>query len=151
MKITQAARRLAASALVLGLVGCAYSQFQNMNPAYYDQVANQRAFAKHCFDGGYWPAKLYADMETGVDSQLSVLNFDREKLHEKTVAQFKSIRVTESSCRDAEVVAYQVIARGELIQRNLAAGRGQTQSSTPMPQVRQPVWCNRIGTTTMCN
>lgn len=151
MKLKHNARTLCAiSLLALTLVGCA-TRAQSMTEAEYLEIGSFRAWTKLCFDAQMMTPREYADSEGAIDVHLTRRTYDSDYLHAKTMAVFNREVANPAFCREVQAKAYNTVRTAGIIQSNRAEARAAASYSTPMPQVQKPIWCNRIGSTTMCN
>jgi hypothetical protein len=149
----------AALALTMMLVGGA-AQAQALTAEQYQTIAEFRAWSKLCFDAELMTPQHYANSESAIDVLLTGRRFDREFLHNKTMEIFNREVANPVDCRTIEAQGYQVQTAAGTAQRNQAnerAAAAQSQREFNEAATRfgnsipRPVWCNRIGTMTMCN
>lgn len=142
---------LLSAVLTLGLSGCAYDGLLDMNENGYNYYSDVMAFSERCFQLDRVSPELMSDTVHNLGVVVSLLTHDANKLRQMYASKMDRLSDTENiNCRSAEVQMRNVIAHGERIQRNQAAQASRPVFNTT-PSVNKPIWCNTVGTITMCN
>lgn len=109
------------------------------------------AGASHkCFQAGYLDPKLHADSRSALNTLLSTWNYDAVRMRTLMELEYKEVNATAQSCRVVESNVHQLINTAN----QYTEGRRTSQKGSyevPQPTVSKPIWCNRIGSMTMCN
>jgi hypothetical protein len=135
------------SLVVMLTVGCS-PRFITLSDEEYNYYSAYMAFSEACFQTGNLSPKLFGDAQHNLGVVLSIRDFDRDKLKQDAYLILKEISSTNlSDCPRVEADSYSIIKHGERIQSNL---------DKPAPVISYPtpnklLWCNTVGTVTMCN
>jgi hypothetical protein len=133
------------------LFGCAYNGLLDMNDDGYEYYSEVMSFSERCFQLGKVSPELMSDTTHNLGVVLSIVNYDRNRLNAMYKEKLQRLSYsTNVNCSATEVGMRNVIAHGERIQRNQEAQASRPQINTYSPPPR-PVYCNQIGTMTLCN
>ena len=139
------------SALCLAVSGCAYNGLLDMTEQGYNYYSDVMAYSERCFQLGQVSPELMASTAHNLGVVVSLQNHDPNQLSQNYVTKMNTLSSTSSvNCRVTEVEMRKVIAHGERIQRNQAAQAGRLTVPMTVP-TNNPIWCNTVGTITMCN
>lgn len=144
-------KKAALAAAFLAVFGCTYNGLLDMDEQGYNYYSDVMAFSERCFQLGQVSPELMASTAHNLGVVVSLLNHDPNQLKQRYSEKLNGLSSTFNvGCRATEVEMRKVIAHGERIQRNQAAQAGRSVVPTTVP-FNKPVWCNTVGTTTMCN
>lgn len=144
-------KKVVLSALILVVSGCAYDGLLDMNEQGYNYYSDVMAYSERCFQLGQISPELMASTAHNLGVVVSLLTHDPNQLSQSYATKLNWLSSTSNvNCRATEVEMRKVIAHGERIQRNQAAQAGRPVVPTAVPS-NKPIWCNTVGTITMCN
>lgn len=136
----------------LSLVGCA-TRRQLPDEAYVD-AGRMLGASKRCFEANLMSPQLYANTERAIEYRLASYEVDQATLIAQKMRAWSNTKASPELCRNAEAAAFKVIAvAGEIKSDRAAAAAADQQLLNTVIQngaVQKPIYCNRIGNTTMC-
>lgn len=141
---------IASSILVIVMVsGC--STTKPLPEEQYGQAAAMIGGLELCFNAGKITPKMYAETKAAINYGLSTWTYDQSKLQSKTIALTSKQKVTPQLCRMVEANAHSAIANSHLHQQQRATNAANLSRSLEQLNRNKPVYCNKIGNTTICN
>lgn len=141
---------IASSMLVIVMVsGC--STTKPLPEEQYAPTAAMIGGLDLCFNAGKITPKMYAETKAAINYQLSTWTYDQSKLQNKTTALTSKQKVTPQLCRMVEANAHSAIANSNSHQQKRAADAANFSRSLEQLNRNKPVYCNKIGNTTICN
>ncbi len=145
--------KLSFTIVVLAVItasGCATNS-STMPESKYNSFSSFWASMQACFKNEYIDPQMYGEAKGAFLYVLEAWKFDQEKMTNMMNEAYSNARPSSSMCRTTEGEAYHIISSV----RERRASRKNTQittsSTSSAPSNNWPVFCNTIGTTTMCN
>jgi uncharacterized protein YejL (UPF0352 family) len=141
---------IASSLLVIIMVaGC--STTKPLPEEQYGPTAAMIGGLDLCFNAGKITPKMYAETKAAISYRLSTWTYDQSKLRNKTAALTGKQKATPQLCRMVEATAHSAIANSNSHQQQRAASAAAFSRSLEQMNRNKPVYCNKIGNTTICN
>lgn len=137
---------------VLALSSCATSS--PMPDEKYAQFAGFAAGTQKCFEAGLMEPKMYAETKDATRVVLGSWTLDNAKMKNAMAESYRQLRTpTAQDCRQVEGTAYEMIGASGRHRANVEANDRDMKEAVNQfnSSVRKPVWCNRFGSTVMCN
>lgn len=132
------------------LSGCATKK--QMTQDTYQTFSRAGVIADVCLAEGHITPQMYGDIRQALHTLLSSWTFDMNELN-STTSIMQRLYPTRSAqeCRRFEGEAYSLIAQAN--QHRAAVQENQRSFNNAVNQLSfpRPIYCNRIGTMTMCN
>jgi hypothetical protein len=126
-----------------------------MSEEKYQQFSNFVGWTQKCFEGNYMSPQTYADTKNAFGYLLNTWNYDSEKLTSMMRGAYAGASATQQSCRQIEANAYQLIAASNQhrsdTRENMKNWNEAIQEFNRGMQRNKPIYCERYGTTTICN
>ena len=125
----------------------------------HEQLGLYTGQLRQCFDREMVSPKFYADTVHAMAMLSEANGYDRDIIKYASNAAYAQTVANTSLCRQVEATGYSFqtkLAQSEAKVLQDAANR-QIRSQAPAvqaesyPQVQKPIWCNRVGSMTMCN
>lgn len=140
-----------AAALTVG--GCATTS--TLPEAKYEQFSRFAGWTQKCFENNFISPQMYAETKNALAYTLGTWNYDTGKMQSMIRSAYTSATPNAGGCRQTEANAYQLIAA---VNQNRSDRKESQRSLNESVQefnrsmsTNKPVYCNRIGTMTMCN
>jgi hypothetical protein len=145
-------KKLLLSLVVIGSTSCA-GAFGPVNldlaEEGYFQYSLYMYGVESCMQSGEISPELAGQGMNGLTRKLSVVSYDRNKLTQMYKKRKEDFPIPNSKdCDRMEMITHQYIGEGNTIARNQANRPVQTYVT---PAINKPLWCNTVGTVTMCN
>lgn len=122
-----------------------------MPDSHYQWLSDFAGNMEKCFEGNYINPKHYADSKNASFYMASKWSVDVERLKQMTRSAYSQASATPQKCRQIEAASYQMIAQADQSQSNERANNQAINDTLREINRNKPVYCNQIGTTTMCN
>lgn len=136
------------------LAGCATSSPQ-MPESNYQKFSGFIGFLQKCFEQEYIGPQMYADSKNALSYTLSTWSYDQFKLSNMINQAYSNTYANKQDCRQIEANAYQLIANANQHNANVKANQQSSQQAwdNALKELNKnkPVYCNTIGTMTICN
>lgn len=133
--------------------GCATKSV--MPEGKYQHFAEFVGYTQNCFERGHLSPQLYADAKNAVSHLLGTWDFDQAKMTFMMKTAYMQGSPDASTCRQIEANAYQLISVANQHKSDVKESQQQLSSAiqdfNKSMSTNKPIFCNRIGTTTMCN
>lgn len=140
--------KLLSGITALTLIGCA----SPMPDAHYQHFSDFFVHLHQCFEKEYINPQMYAEAITAGAYMLNTWEYDQNKLSSMVVQSAGSITyVTQASCRKTQADAYQFITNAEQHRVNQKESQQAWDNAMKELNKNKPVYCNSIGTMTICN
>lgn len=137
-----------AVATVMLTAGCATSSMSDSN---YQRFGSMAGYLQKCFDAGYINSQLYADAKNALSYVVSTWSYDRERLEAETSFIIRNGVASPQICRQTEADAYQVVSATGRHRADSLENQRTINDAINAANSKKPVYCNTIGTVTMCN
>ena len=111
-------------------------------------------FAGHlqkCFEQQYIDARLYSEAKTAYSQIVNLWDYDRAKLRSMIAEDYRNASVDSATCRDIEANSYSLIAKARESRSNARQEQVDINNAIREMNRNKPVYCNQIGSVTMCN
>ncbi|OGB08974.1 MAG: hypothetical protein A3E79_17220 [Burkholderiales bacterium RIFCSPHIGHO2_12_FULL_61_11] len=145
--------KIAVTALVsvVMLSSCATSS--PMPDETYQKFGRFAAGTQRCFEAGHINAQLYADSTGAVHALLGTWTYDEAKMRRTMDYMYRDEAATPQTCRQIEAAAYSLISQATQHRANVQANRREMADAMNKfnNSIRKPIYCDTIGTMTMCN
>lgn len=145
MDTTKAAALLAVGVV---LVGCASSP---MRQEHYERFGKFAARAQKCFEAGYIDPKLNADAKNAFAVLLNTWTYDSAKMRSMAEFEYQRTNANLETCRTVESDAHQLVSLADQHRQNLRENERAVNDAVSRITIPKPIYCNTIGTMTMCN
>lgn len=139
--------------------GCATSS--PMPEERYKQFSLVAVGAEKCLSEGYITPKLYSDTKDAYRTVLRTWDYDDKKMTNMIYEMNRTLPTPNAKdCRGFEAVAYQMISSANQHIENKKEERRSTEEAIKQfnnsiqqfnNSIPKPIYCNKIGTMTMCN
>ena len=121
----------------------------------YQQFSSFIGWTQKCFENNHMSPQTYADTKNAVGYLLGTWRYDTGKMGSMMRDAYARISPSKASCRQTEANAYQLIAlanqhRGDEKESQRNWNEALQEFNRNM-SANKPIYCNRIGTMTMCN
>lgn len=150
MKITRSAILLT---VIVVLFGCASASpgRQEMKQENYHSFSKFAVGVQKCFEAEYINAKLHADAKDAFSILVNTWRYDNNNLQSMMQYGYTQTSATPEYCRTIESEAHQVISSANRHRQNIRDNQQTTYDIPIQSTINKPIFCNRIGTVTMCN
>lgn len=145
--------KLYALAAALTVGGCATTR--TMPDEKYEQFSRFAAWTQRCFENNFMSPQMYAETKNAVGYMLGTWSYDTGKIQSMMRSAYADAVPNAASCRQIEANAHQLIATAK---QNKSDRKESQRSLNEAVQefnrsisTNKPIYCNRIGTMTMCN
>lgn len=134
---------------VILITGCATTS--PMPETHYKEISSFAANLHQCFEKDYISPQLYADTKNAVSYTLNTWSYDENKLKSMADDVYRQINPDQRICRQVEAAAYQLLSRNN--QHRVDQRQNQTDINDALKEINKnkPIYCNTIGTMTLCN
>lgn len=136
------------------LAGCATSS-SPMPESHYQNFSGFVGYLQKCFEQEYIEPQMYADSKNALSYTLSTWSYDQSKLSNMINQAYYNTYANKQNCRQTEANAYQLITKAKQHRANVKANQQASQQAwdNAMKELNKnkPVYCNTIGTMTICN
>lgn len=142
-----------AAVVALSIAGCATTS--TMPEDKYQQFSSFIGWAQKCFENNHMSTQTYVDSKNAMGYLLGTWRYDTGKMESMMRDAYARTSPSEASCRQAEADAYQLIALAN--QHRADEEESQRDWNEALQEfnrnmsANKPIYCNRIGTMTMCN
>lgn len=133
--------------MILTLVGCA----SPMPDTHYQNFSGFVGHLQKCFENEHINPQMYAEAKNAFSYVLSTWNYDSTKLSSMINESYSRTYVTQASCRQTQANAYQLIANAKQHRVNQKESQQAWDNAMKELNKNKPVYCNTIGTMTICN
>lgn len=145
--------KTAATALisVLMLSSCATSR--PMPDESYQQIGKFAGGIQRCFEAQHISPQLLADSHGAVRTLLGSWTYDEARMKSTMDSMYRQESATPQTCRQIEAAAYTLISQANQHKGDVQANRRETADAVNQfnNSIRKPIYCNKVGTMTMCN
>ena len=120
----------------------------------YDQLGTYSGQLRECYENNLVSPQFNSDTQRAMSTIAALAKLDLVRFQNQENDAYNTAAAGMAMCRDVESTGYtiQAHARQMVANNNEGVARQQAQVQQYWPQpVRQPIFCNRVGTTTMCN
>lgn len=140
---------LTSVAAVSVMAGCATRK--TLPDELYQSFGFFASASRQCFEKDRISAQLYADSQNAMGYILSTWEYDGARITAWTKSAPEGVNA--SDCKKVEVLAYQAISRANDIrgQRQIDQQALNEALKNINASFSKPIFCNRIGTMTVCN
>jgi len=121
----------------------------------YEQFSSFAGWAQKCFESNFISPQMYAETKNAFAYTLGTWSYDTGKMQSMIRSAYISASPNVAGCRQTEANAHQLIAAAN---QNRSDRRESQRSLNEAVQefnrsmsTNKPIYCNRIGTMTMCN
>lgn len=135
------------------LTGCATTRYETFSEDDYKYYSSIMAGSERCFELNNVSTSLMSQTQHNLGVVLSIRDYNKTKLNRLYYAVKSQIGLRDSEtidCKRVELEMRNVIAHGERIQHNQTIQASQPQPNY-FPNTKSTVFCNKIGTMTLCN
>lgn len=146
------------------MTGCATTSSLNPMPEEnYSKFSGFAAALRYCFEKEHISPQLYADAKNSYSQALNTWNWDQNRLSSMMDAAYNDIGNSNSqndagNCRQIEAHAYELISkanqhRADRNQQRADQRQSQEDLNETLREINRnkPIYCNTIGTMTLCN
>ncbi|BCK22593.1 hypothetical protein [Vibrio cholerae] len=139
--------KLLSGFMILNLVGCS----SPMPDTHYQNFSSFVGHIQKCFEAEYIDSQMYAEAKNAFSYVLSTWDYDSTKLSKMINESYSITYVTQASCRQTQADAYQLIANVKQHRVNQKESQQAWDNAMEELNKNKPVYCNTIGTMTICN
>jgi len=140
--------KLLSGVMILTLVGCAS---RPMPDTHYQMFSGFVGHVQKCFENEHINPQMYAEVQNSLSYVLSTWSYDSTKLFNMADESYSRTYVTQTSCRQTQADAYQIIAEAKQHRVNKKESQQAWDNTMEKLNENKPVYCNTIGWTTVCN
>jgi hypothetical protein len=142
-----------AALVAISLAGCATTS--TMPEEKYQQFSSFMGWTQKCFESNYMSPQTYADTKNATGYLLGTWRYETGKMEAMMRDAYAKAYASESNCRQTEANAYQLISvanqhRSDKKENQRNWNEALQEFNRSMSS-NKPIYCNRIGTMTMCN
>lgn len=121
----------------------------------YEQFSRFSGWTQKCFESNFMSPQMYAETKNAVAYMLGTWNFDGGKMQSMMRSAYADASPNAAGCRQTEANAHQLIAaanenRSDRKENQRSLNEAVKEFNRSM-STNKPIYCNRIGTMTMCN
>lgn len=138
-------------ALLIGITVTGCSTTSPLSEDGYDEFGLVIGGLDGCFNDGKITPKMYAETKAAISYRLSSRTYDQGKLQKKTDAVLGKMKPTPKLCRMVEAVAHRVTASASADKQQTKESAAAFSDSMKEMNRNKPVYCNKIGNTTICS
>ena len=140
--------------LIFSLIGCVNTN-NTMPKSQYVLLSDFSGMLQRCFNDGMISTRTYADAKNAFSYTLNTWDYDQKILNTMMSNAYSNATPTASSCRRSEADTFQFISlvdkRDSNNQRIQKQNFESWENTLDRMNKNKPIYCNTIGSTTMCN
>lgn len=108
---------------------------------------------RECYENELVTPQFYAASLRAISQMIAVARFDQGVIQNLENDAYLATTATPQLCRGVETSGYQLqsIANQAVANHNAGVDANRQAAQNFGNSIPRPVWCNRIGDTTMCN
>ena len=146
-------KKMLLSASFIGLLsGCAANP---MPDGHYQQLSYFAGNLQKCFEEKKIDTRLYANAKSAIGYAVNTWSYDRARMDSMMQNSYNRASPTDQTCRQISANAHQLISEvGEhksVVVENQRENQRSINRYIENSANNRPVYCNTVGTVTMCN
>lgn len=133
--------------LMMILSGCA----SRMEPYQYESFSSTAGQIEKCFQAGYMEPKLYAQALESFSYLVNTWAYDRKKMESSMMQGYAKAYASHQNCQNAKALAYNLISNAGSHREQKRYNQEAINNTLNQINQNKPIYCNTIGTMTLCN